>query len=113
MALLPYPSTFPQEALLMMLDKLRGRGNDSTADLVNAGWNVAGYALGQTLGGGSMVAGNIEQLETGEMSEADVIASVLRQHGMQLDGPENAVTFTVIPWIVIAKIAIKLISNLL
>lgn len=112
MALLPYPAVFPQDALLMMLDKFRGR-EVSTPDLVNAAWNVAGYSLGQSLGGGQMVAGNLPQLDSGEINEADLVASVLQQHGSQVDGTEKAITFTVIPWIVLAKVAIKLLANLL
>ena len=112
MSLLPYPVVFPQEALLMMLDKFRGR-EVSTPDLVNAAWNVAGYALGQSLGGGQMVAGNLPQLDSGEINEADLIASVLQQNGSQVDGAEKAITFTIIPWVVLAKIAIKLLANLL
>ena len=108
MALLPYPSTLPQEALMMMLDKFRGK-EVNTPDLVNAAWNVVGYALGQSVGGGQMVAGDVPE----DASDADVIASVLKQYGSLDNGPEKTVTFTFIPWIVVAKIAVKLIVKLL
>lgn len=108
MALLPYPSSFPQEALMMMLDKFRGN-EVNTPDLINAAWNVVGYGLGQTMGGGKIVAGDVPE----DASDADIIASVLKQYGSLDNGPENTVTFTFIPWIVVAKVAIKLIVKLL
>ena len=106
MALLPYPAAFPQEALLMMLDKFRGK-EVSTPDLVNAAWNVAGYGLAQSIGGGAMVAGEVPEGTT----DADLIAAVLRQHGAQVEGGES-VSFTFVPWIMLAQIAVKLILKL-
>jgi hypothetical protein len=106
MALLPYPAAFPQEALLMMLDKFRGK-EVSTPDLVNAAWNVAGYGLAQSIGGGAMVANDVPE----GVSDADLIATALRQNGVNVDG-ENTTSFTFIPWVLIVSTAIKLIVKL-
>lgn len=106
MALLPYPAAFPQEALLMMLDKFRGK-EVSAPELVHAAWNVVGYGLSQSLGGGAMVANDVPE----GVSDADLIATALRQHGVEVDG-ENATSFTFVPWMLIVSVAVKLIVKL-
>ena len=107
--LLPYPNVFPQEALMMMLDKFRGK-EVAVPDLVNAAWNVLGYGLSQSLGGGQIVAGEVEALS--KMTDEEVIASVLQQHGADVSSP-GVVGVGIVPMLLIAKIALKVLVNLL
>jgi len=41
-----YPVDMPTEALMAMLDKVRGKDVE-TSKLISAAWNVAGYGLGK------------------------------------------------------------------
>lgn len=41
-----YPFDMPTDALMLMLDKVRGKDVE-TSKLLNAAWNVAGYGLGK------------------------------------------------------------------
>jgi hypothetical protein len=97
----PYPTELPREAFLMVLDKLRGREVETSA-LVHAGWNVLGFALGQTLGGGQLIGG-------GELTAEDEIATI--ESALEYDpadGPAQA-----FPWLLVAGIVLRLLRNLL
>ena len=41
-----YPNTLPTEALILIVDRLRGKSNDWNAVLL-ASWNLLGFALSQ------------------------------------------------------------------
>lgn len=94
----PYPSEFPREALAMVLDLLRGK-SPSAADAAHACWEVAGYSLGQTLGGGPLVA-NADTL----MTDDEVILLAL-EHAPQGD-LKSAVVF---PWGAVLLIVLRLL----
>lgn len=46
MSMTPYPVGLPTEAIMILIDKLRG-SDVQTNDLILAAWNLAGYALNQ------------------------------------------------------------------
>lgn len=94
----PYPSEFPREALAMVLDLVRGK-SPSAADAAHACWEVAGYALGQTLGGGPLVAN-----ANGLMTDDEVISLAL-EHAPQ-DDIKTAVVF---PWGAVLAIVLRLL----
>lgn len=105
--LMPYPNTFPQEGLLMMLDKIRGK-EVSIPDLVHAAWNVAGYALSQSIGGGQVIAGEVEALS--KLSDEELLSSVLSQYGAKTDG-DNVAAIGLVPWLMVARIALKILKD--
>lgn len=107
--LTPYPNTFPQEALLMILDKIRGK-EVSIPDLVHGAWNVVGYGLSQSVGGGQIVAGEVEAFS--KMSDEELVSSVLSQYGTKVDN-SNVAAIGLVPWLMITRIAIKIIKELL
>ena len=84
MALPPYPQDFPNEAFLLVLDKVRGRGDVTGPDLAHAGWCVAGYALGQTLGGGPTIRG-AEALEQAGWTDEQVLQGAIDACGGAVD----------------------------
>ena len=92
--LLPYPNSFPQDALLLMLDKIRGK-DVSLPDLVHAAWNVLGYGLAQSIGGGQVVAGEIEALA--KLSDEELLTSVLKQGGDQTVDGQNVAAIGIVP----------------
>lgn len=112
MALLPYPSSFPQEALMMMLDKFRGN-EVNTPDLINAAWNVVGYGLGQSMGGGKIFAGSLPQYDSGEVSDAEVIEMALKNNGVDVGESYQKSSVTFVPWFLLAQIALKLIAKVI
>lgn len=106
--LLPYPNSFPQEALMMMLDKIRGKEVD-IPELVNAAWNVAGYALAQSIGGGQVIAGEVEALS--KLGDEELLSSLLEQHGAKVSDTDQVASLGLVPWLMIARIAIKLLKD--
>lgn len=46
MSMTPYPVGLPTEAIMILIDKLRGSDVQNN-DLILAAWNLAGYALNQ------------------------------------------------------------------
>lgn len=104
MALPPYPTEFPSEAFIMVLDKVRGRGDVSGADLAHAGWCVAGYALQQTLGGGPTIRG-AENLEQSGWTDEQVIQGAIEAN----DGAKGIL----FPWVLVVRVAVKLIMEVI
>lgn len=114
--LLPYPNSFPQEALMMMLDKIRGK-EVAIPELVNAAWNVAGYALAQSIGGGQVIAGEVEALSAivclsrSKLGDEELLSSLLEQHGAKVSDTDQVASLGLVPWLMIARIAIKLLKD--
>lgn len=100
MALIPYPTEFPSEAFLLVLDKVRGRNDVTAADLAHAGWCVAGYAMSQTLGGGPTIRG-AEGMEQSGWSDEQIIQGAIDAN----DGAKGAL----FPWVLVVRVAVKLI----
>lgn len=94
-----YPSVLPQEALLVMLDKVRGK-DVSLAELVHAAWNVQGYAQAQFIGGGVAIGSTEVQTVSDEK---------LIEEALKVGEEADAKGFLPIPWILLAKLAIKLV----
>lgn len=94
--LVPYPNEFPNDALMLLLDKVRGR-DVPVADLLHAGWCVQGYAMGQFMGGGPVVTG-----EPAGWSDEQVLQGAI-------EAGQGAKGIGLVPWVLVAKIAIKLI----
>jgi len=92
----PYPDRFPREAILIVIDAAKGNAVD-IPNAIHAAWEVAGYALGQSVGGGPVITtSNLSDVEALEMS---------------LDhSPENGTAaIRMFPWSLIAGIVLKLL----
>jgi len=94
--LTPYPTEFPREGLAMLLDAVRGKLPEAP-ELAHACWNVAGFALGKTLGGGPIVSSNHE------VSDEDVLIDALNH-----DAPEG-VSEGLFPWALVLDIALRVL----
>lgn len=98
-----YPSTFPQEALLVMLDKVRGREVE-TSKLVHAAWNVVGYGLGQTMGGEERPRVWGESPELSDEEAGNAIEAALAANDETNPEAKGA-----IGWVILAKIAANIL----
>jgi hypothetical protein len=95
-----YPAEFPTKALGLVLAKVKGQSVE-TAELVHAGWNVLGFALGKSLGG------PISQADPGQMTDEEILEAALNS------GAEEGALGGVIPWAIVAKIVLKILVNAL
>ena len=103
--MLPYPNEFPVSAITLMWDKVNG-SPVPTGELVNACWNVLGFGLGKILPGGQMIAGEPAGW-TDDSNDAAVLEYAIKNGIEPIE--ENGVVQGVIPWILVIRIAIKLI----
>lgn len=101
--LVNYPVQFPQEALLTILDKVRGKPV-SLAELLHAGWNVQGYAQAQTVGGGNAIGA----VDASSVTLESAIVDILDAHEAELNGAKS---FPLIGWPVILKLVISLLVS--
>lgn len=92
---------------MMMLDKIRGK-EVSVPDLVHAAWNVTGYALAQSVGGGQVIAGEIEALS--KLTDEELLESVINQNGEKNDN-SNVAAIGLVPWLMVARIALKILKD--
>lgn len=99
--LIPYPDQFPNEALLMLLDKVRGKNEIKVSDLLHAAWCVAGYALNQIMGGGPVVTGEPNGMSDEEALQAAIASAPKEGEPAQIG---------LVPWVIVLKIAIKIIT---
>lgn len=98
----PYPDSFPTEAFTQVLAKLRG-GDLPVPELVHSCWVVAGYALGQVMGGGPSVKG--EAAPSG-LADDQVIAAAIANSTTQVNLAQG-----VFPWRLVLAIALRLIKE--
>lgn len=100
--LIPYPSEFPSEAFMLVLDKVRGR-TIPPSELVHGAWVVAGYALSQTMGGGPLISGDTPAA----WSDEQVIEAAIAQAD-----PKVPAQFGFVPMALVLKIALKILLSL-
>jgi hypothetical protein len=98
----PYPVDFPTGAFMLVLDKVRGR-TVSPSELVHGAWEVAGYALSQTMGGGPLVSGDTPAA----WSDEQVIEAAIAQAD-----PKAPAQFGFAPMVLVLKIALKILLSL-
>lgn len=96
-----YPDEFPTKALGGLPDKVRGKAVETPA-LALAGWNVLGYALGKSLGGGPAPVG-----EQGGLSDEEILEAALNSQ------EEEGAKAGIIPWAIVAQVVMKILVNYL
>lgn len=96
--LTPYPTEFPREGLMMLLDAVRGKLPE-TREIIHAAWDVTGFCLGKTIGGGPIVSGNPDA------TDEEILASALAH-----DAPAG-VSEGLFPWALVLSIALKLLAK--
>ena len=97
-----YPEVMPTEALMLLLDKVRGK-EVAVSELVHGAWNVLGYGLNQALPL-PMTIGDDGSLPTDEQALLSLLGT---------ENP-NVVGFGILPGIAISiviKLALKLLAQ--
>ena len=98
--MIAYPEIMPTEALMLLLDKVRGKPV-AVSELVHGAWNVIGYGLNQSLPLPESIG------DAGEITDEQALLSLLGTE-------DEAVGFGILPAIAISmaiKLAIKLLSQ--
>lgn len=99
----PFPSAFPMDAVQILIGHLRHTRVVDAGTLATAGWNVLGYALGQTVGGGEVIDVPIMF----DLSDAlELAAGVHAAHAGSDTVPGQA-----IPWGPIAQVILSLLAK--
>lgn len=117
MALTPYPPSLPIEAIMIIIDKLRG-SIVPTNDLILASWNLVGYGLSQVnprlaeneLNGGSDIIKAFNQ--EADISNEEAIAA-LESLIPKSTGSVDDEAAKKLPWAKIIKVAVKILLGIL
>lgn len=97
--MVPYPDQFPRDALAMALDLARGNAPElKTA--VHACWVVAGYALGQTLGGGPTITCDNDAIDDALVLEQAIAL-----------GNEPSAVQGIFPWLSVLAVVLRLLEK--
>lgn len=99
--LYPFPTDLPFEGIALLIDKLRGK-DVPLKTAVNAAWNLAGYAAGQ------MTPEDHKLIIATESNEAETIEML----ETLLASKEDSDRVMMIPWVIIFRVAIKILLSL-
>lgn len=101
--MIEYPKAMPVDALMLMLDKVRGNPV-SMAEVVQGAWNISGYGLGLALPLPSVIG------EAGELSDEAALESLI-QYAKQEEGVSGVGILPALALSVVIKLAIRLLSE--
>jgi hypothetical protein len=102
-----YPDSLPTDAVLVIIDRLRGKQIEN-AKLILAAWNLTGYALSQVTKENKPIIKSEDPRE--DSDDADLLESVL---AMSQNPTGEAVAKAVIPWVLVLKIATRILLSVL
>lgn len=94
--LYPFPTDLPYEGIALIIDKLRGK-DVPMKSVVNAAWNLAGYAAAQVTPEEPKVIGDIDCTN-------DEAAEMLENLLASKDG-----RVMMVPWVIVLRIALKIL----
>lgn len=111
-----YPTSLPTDALLMIVDRLRGKSNDWNSVLL-ASWNLLGYALSQvSLNSPDRILEAYEQAASISIETEEEAADYLETHFVTpLAGAEGkeSFQFSGVVLLIVIKLITKFIINVL
>jgi hypothetical protein len=111
-----YPDSLPTDALLVIVDRLRGKANDWNS-VILASWNLLGFALSQiSLNSPDRILEAYEQannisIETEEQA-ADYLETHLSTSVLNVEG-KAPVQFSSVVLLIVVKLITKFIINVL
>lgn len=103
--MIEYPKAMPMDALMLLLDKVRGNPV-SVAELVQGAWNISGYGLGLALPLPSVIGA------AGDLSDEQALETLIQY--CKDNGDEKVSSVGVLPAIalsIVIKLAIRLLSE--
>lgn len=102
-----YPDSLPTDAVLVIIDRLRGKQIEN-AKLILAAWNLTGYALSQVTKENKPIIKSEDQRN--DSDDAALLESILT---MSENPTGEAVVKAVIPWVLVLKIATRILLSVL
>ena len=106
---MPFPQELPIEAIGIIVDRIRGKAIPLQTAL-NASWNLAGYAATQ-IPINSKEAMDLPVQEY-PVTDEEIVTLLEMVSGEYKPTPEGEpVKFGIIPWVIVLKIAVKLLAT--
>jgi hypothetical protein len=102
--MIEYPKTMPVDALMLMLDKVRGNPV-SMAEVVQGAWNISGYGLGLALPLPSVIGA------AGDLSDETALETLIQYSQQEADQVSSAGILPALALSVVIKLAIRLLSE--
>jgi hypothetical protein len=102
--MISYPKSMPTDAMMLLVDKIRGKQDVGNKEFSNALWNLVGYAADQVIPDDKQI------FQDAEVSLED-FAAILEQAIPQGDFHGNPITIGIIPWAIVLKTALKLLIS--
>ena len=99
-----FPDSMPTDAILLCINKIRGKEDVNNRTFANALWNVVGYAAAQALPEDKTI---FEGREIGLEDFASLLDQALEQSKFHA----NEVTLGIVPWALILKTALKILIS--
>ena len=99
-----FPNSMPTDAMMLVVDKVRGKKDVGNKEFSNALWNNVGYAADQVIPDDKQI------FQNAEVSLED-FAAILEQAIPQGDFHGNPITIGIIPWAIVLKTALKLLIS--
>lgn len=105
--MIDYPDSLPTDAILVLVDKLRGKPVE-LAQALKAAWNIAGYAMSQIVKEGKPVVKSDDPRT--DSDDADLLQSIVAMHTVPTG---ETVVKSMTPWALVLRIAIKVLMSVL
>lgn len=102
--MIDFPQTMPTDAMMLVVDKVRGKKDVGNKEFSNALWNIVGYAADQVIPDDKLI------FQQSEVSLED-FAAILEQAIPQGDFHGNPITIGIVPWAIVLKTALKLLIS--
>ena len=102
-----YTDSMPTDAILVLIDKLRGKQVELSLAL-KAAWNIAGYAMSQIVKEGKPVVKSDDPRT--DSDDADLLQSIVAMYSVPTG---ETVSRAMVPWAVLLRIAIKVLMSVL
>ena len=102
--MIDFPDSMPTDAMMLIVDKIRGKKDVGNKEFSNALWNIVGYAADQ-------VIPDDRQIFQDKEVSLDDFATILEQAIPQGDFHGNPITIGIVPWSIILRTALKLLIS--
>lgn len=102
--MIEYPKVMPVDALMLMLDKVRGNPV-SMAEVVQGAWNISGYGLGLALPLPSVIGA------AGDLSDENALEALIQYSQQEADQVSSAGILPAMALSIVIKLAIRLLSE--
>ena len=100
------PVDFPTEAILNIVDAIR-KGEVKNRLFAQSLWVLAGFAIGQSIHETKPYGDDAKETSDGSEISMEDFTAILEQITSKGMGPQ----FGAVPWILIARVALRLLAN--